>query len=97
MRQDTWTDIGFSGNKRYGAVTFTYNNKAYLVTGVNSGVMQTDFWVFNPASDTAKWTELRHISNTVAMHMMMRIQPSYDGMEQLFGTSQVNICLYQYR
>jgi hypothetical protein len=61
---DKWTDIGFSGNKRYGALTFTFNNKAYLVTGVNSGVMQTDFWVFDPASDTAKWAELRHISNT---------------------------------
>ncbi len=24
---DTWTDIGFSGNKRYGAVAFTYNNR----------------------------------------------------------------------
>ncbi len=36
-----------------------YNNKAYLVTGVNSGVMQTDFWVFDPASDTAKWTQLK--------------------------------------
>jgi hypothetical protein len=25
--------------------------------------MQTDFWSFNPASDTAKWTQLRPISN----------------------------------
>ena len=25
--------------------------------------MQTDFWVFDPASDTAQWTELRHITN----------------------------------
>jgi Kelch motif len=59
--QDSWTDIGFSGNKRYGAVTFVYNNVAYLVTGVNSGTMQTDFWRYS--LDSAKWSELRHISN----------------------------------
>jgi hypothetical protein len=63
--KDIWTDVGFSGNKRYGAVIFTYNNKGYLVTGVNSGVMQTDFWVFDPSSSGAKWTQLRNIKNTV--------------------------------
>ncbi len=58
---DSWTDIGFSGNKRYGAVSFVYNNVAYVVTGVNSGTMQTDFWEYS--TDSAKWTELRHINN----------------------------------
>ena len=62
--KDNWTEIGFSGNKRYGATVFTYQNAAYLVTGVNNnGVMQTDFWKFDPAAPSHNWTELRRISN----------------------------------
>ena len=62
--KDNWTEIGFSGNKRYGATVFTYQNAAYLVTGVNiNGVMQTDFWKFDPAAPPPNWTELRRISN----------------------------------
>jgi hypothetical protein len=61
---DAWTEIGFSGNKRYGATVFTYQNAAYLVTGVDmNGVMQTDFWKFDPASPPPNWTGLRKISN----------------------------------
>lgn len=62
---DAWTGIGFSGNKRYGAVVFTYQNAAYLVTGVNSaGIMQVDFWKFDPAAQSQKWTQLRRITNS---------------------------------
>ena len=61
---DVWTEIGFSGNKRSGATVFTYQNAAYLVTGVNiNGTMQTDFWKFDPASPPPHWTELRKVSN----------------------------------
>ena len=61
---DAWTEIGFSGNKRYGAVVFTYQNAAYLVTGVNSaGLMQTDFWKFDPAAQSQNWTQLRKITD----------------------------------
>ncbi|HEY8735281.1 MAG TPA: kelch repeat-containing protein, partial [Puia sp.] len=37
---DSWAPVGFSGNKRYGAAVFVYQNAAYLVGGLNSGVMQ---------------------------------------------------------
>jgi hypothetical protein len=60
---DSWTEIGFSGNKRYGAVTFLYKNKAYLVTGVDNGVTVGDFWVYDPSLASNNWTELRHIYN----------------------------------
>jgi hypothetical protein len=61
---DAWVYVGFSGNKRYGAVTFLYKNKAYLVTGVNAnGAPVNDFWVFDPSLPNDKWQELRHISN----------------------------------
>jgi hypothetical protein len=58
------TEIGFSGNKRYGAAVFTYQNTAYLVTGVNNGALQTDFWKFDPSAQTQKWTQLRKITNS---------------------------------
>jgi hypothetical protein len=62
--KDSWTEIGFSGNKRYGATVFTYQNVAYLVTGVDFiGNMQTDFWKFDPSAPVPGWTELRRISN----------------------------------
>ena len=68
---------------------------AYLVTGVNSGTMQTDFWVFNPTSDTAKWTELRHITNYQQLiPMMMDIQRLRAGMQ--FSFCDRDHSLYQY-
>jgi len=60
---DTWSDIGFSGNKRYSAVTFVYQDKAYLVTGINSGATVNDFWVFDPAAGDANWKALNRITN----------------------------------
>jgi len=60
---DTWDTVGFSGNKRYSAVSWVYNNKAYLVTGVNSGVTVNDFWVFDPSAGSSNWTELHQITN----------------------------------
>jgi len=60
---DTWDTVGFSGNKRYSAVTWVYNNKAYLVTGVNSGVTVNDFWVFDPSLASGNWNQLHQITN----------------------------------
>ena len=54
--------VSLGGTKRSGAVAFVYNNKAYVVTGINNGTTVTDFWMYDPA--TAAWTQLRDISNT---------------------------------
>ena len=61
----TWTpERSMGGEKRYSAVSFVYNNKGYIVTGVNSGTAVNDFWVFDPTqNDTSQWSELRHITN----------------------------------
>lgn len=59
---DSWTLVsGFGGNKRRNAAVFVINDKAYLGTGVNSGAYQTDFWEFNPATDT--WTKKRDLDD----------------------------------
>jgi N-acetylneuraminic acid mutarotase len=48
---------------RAGAVTFLYNNKAYLVSGMSvDGSMAADFWSFDP-SQASSWTRLRDIIN----------------------------------
>ena len=60
----SWTQkLSLGGSKRSGAVAFVYNNKAYVVTGINNGTSLTDFWMFDP-SGTGNWTQLRDIANT---------------------------------
>lgn len=51
-----------AGSKRTDAVAFVYNNKAYLVTGVNNGSYLTDFYSYDPSADT--WTRLRNINSS---------------------------------
>jgi hypothetical protein len=60
----TFLGTGWDGlNKRYSASTFLYQNKAYLVTGVNNGSAVNDFWLFDPSLSNGNWKELRHITN----------------------------------
>lgn len=58
---DSWaTATSYPGDKRYGAVAFTNNNLAYVVTGYNgSGTTSNDFFSF----DGTNWTPLRAIAN----------------------------------
>jgi N-acetylneuraminic acid mutarotase len=63
---DTWArTAGTAGpfSKRRGAVSFVYNNRAYIVTGSSSGGMVKDFWSFDP-SQPDPWLQLRDIVNT---------------------------------
>ncbi len=53
--------VSLGGTKRSGAIALVYNNKAYVVTGINNGTTVSDFWMFDPA--TAAWTQLRDIAN----------------------------------
>ncbi len=62
-RRITGQKLASAGIKDITSRVFTYQNAAYLVTGVNNGLMQTDFWKFDPASPAPNWTELRKISN----------------------------------
>ncbi len=49
-------------NKRTGAVAFVYGDTAaYIVSGSNNGVMNSEVARYNPATDT--WTRLRDIAN----------------------------------
>lgn len=51
-----WVKVqSIGGAKRRGATAFTYNNKAYVCTGINNGVLLTDMWEYDPSSDT--WTK----------------------------------------
>lgn len=63
---DSWARTpGTSGDfsKRRAAVSFVYNNQAYIVTGSNNGTMVTDFWSFDP-SRQIPWKQLNAITNT---------------------------------
>ncbi len=63
---DSWAKMpGTAGNfsKRRGAVSFVYNNRAYIFTGSTSGGMARDGWAFDP-SRTAPWIPLNNITNT---------------------------------
>ena len=57
--------VSLGGSKRSGAVVWVYNNKAYVLTGINNGTSVSDFWVFDPANSSS-WKQLRDISNTSA-------------------------------
>jgi N-acetylneuraminic acid mutarotase len=58
---NSWTDIGFPGNKRVNASTFTLNNIMYLGFGTNNATTDTQFWAYDPASST--WTQKRSLAN----------------------------------
>jgi len=50
-----WVKVqSIKGSKRRAATAFTYNGKAYVCTGVNNGVNQTDMWEYDPTADS--WT-----------------------------------------
>jgi N-acetylneuraminic acid mutarotase len=58
----TWTQIvSVGGSKRNNATSFVSGGSAYVVCGVNNGSYVTDFWKFDPATET--WDDLRAISN----------------------------------
>ena len=60
---NSWTDIGFPGNKRVNASAFTLNNVLYMGFGVNNGTTDTQFWAYDPASTTSPWTQKRNLAN----------------------------------
>jgi N-acetylneuraminic acid mutarotase len=63
--QNSWSlTPGTSGNfsKRRSAVAFVYMDRAYIVTGSNSGGMVRDFWRFDP-SQPEEWYRLSDIIN----------------------------------
>jgi len=78
---------GTSGNlsKRRGAVAFVYKDKAYIVTGSNSGGMVRDFWQFDP-SRKASWKQLNNITNTNTA----TFDDGYSDIEREFATVFVN-------
>ncbi len=55
--------VSLGGSKRSGAIVWVYNNKAYVLTGINNGTPVSDFWVYDPAN-ASSWTQLRDIANT---------------------------------
>lgn len=63
---DSWARTpGTAGNfsKRRGALSFVYNNRAYIFTGSTSGGMARDGWAFDP-SRQVPWIPLNNITNT---------------------------------
>jgi N-acetylneuraminic acid mutarotase len=60
---NSWTDIGFPGNKRVNASTFTLNNVMYLGFGTNNNVTDTQFWAYDPSATTNPWTQKRDLAN----------------------------------
>lgn len=61
---NTWstTPSNIPGDKRYGAVAFTYNDKAYIVTGANNSGQVTDFYSYDGDQG---WTALSKIRNAL--------------------------------
>ncbi|RZK35539.1 MAG: galactose oxidase [Hymenobacter sp.] len=58
---NSWTDIGFPGNKRVNAAAFTLNNVLYMGFGTNNAVTDTQFWAYDPSANT--WTQKRNLAN----------------------------------
>ena len=51
-----WLKVqSIGGSKRRGATAFTYNNKAYVCTGMANSLYLTDMWEYAPTADT--WTK----------------------------------------
>jgi N-acetylneuraminic acid mutarotase len=86
--QNTWSQTpGTSGNfsKRRGAVAFIYMDKAYIVTGSNSGGVVRDFWLFDP-SQPAAWHRLSDIINDSSA----TYDDGYSDIEREYATAFVN-------
>lgn len=59
---DSWVQItSMGGSKRMGASSFVIDDIAYIVGGENNSECVTDFWAFDPSTET--WTEKREIRN----------------------------------
>ncbi len=59
---DTWeTGVSIQGTKRTNATSFIIDDKAYVVGGINNAAYVTDFWMFDPDSQT--WEQKEHITN----------------------------------
>jgi hypothetical protein len=87
-QKDSWSlTPGTSGNfsKRRGAVSFVYQDKAFIVTGSNSGGMCRDLWVFDPSRNAA-WTRLNDITNTNTA----TFDDGYSTIEREYGATFVN-------
>lgn len=86
--KDQWQlTEGTSGNfsKRRAAVAFIYQDKAYIVTGSNSGGMVRDFWMFDPSQPEA-WKQLNNITNTNTG----TFDDGYTDIEREYATAFVN-------
>ena len=46
------TAPSIQGTKRTNATSFVINNKAYVVGGLANGTYPSDFWMFEPDSQT---------------------------------------------
>ena len=57
--------IDLPGAARTQAVSWVYNNKGYVVTGIGTGgTLCNDFFYYDPTQQSsAVWKELRHITN----------------------------------
>jgi len=57
-----WSRIAsIGGSKRTGATSFVINGKGYVCCGVSNGSYVSDFWTFDPATES--WSILRPIKN----------------------------------
>jgi len=56
-----WTLINSIGSKRRYAVSFVIDGKAYVCTGINNGVYESDLSVYDPS--TGLWTKKRAITD----------------------------------
>lgn len=52
----------FKGGQRYGAVGFSIDDKGYIGTGSNNGIVYKDFWEYDPAFIT--WTQKSDLGGT---------------------------------
>jgi hypothetical protein len=66
-------------------VAFVYQDKAYIVTGSNSGGMVRDFWCFDP-SQAVEWHQLHDITNTNSG----TFDDGYSDIEREYATAFVN-------
>ena len=86
--QDKWSVTpGTSGNfsKRRAAVAMVYNDKAYIVTGSNSGGLVKDFWSFDPSQASA-WHRLSDITNDSTA----TFDDGYTDIQREYATAFVN-------
>jgi N-acetylneuraminic acid mutarotase len=63
--QGAWTSLGsMPGSKRRGGSAFVYQNKAYIVAGLDNTIYPSDFWSYDPSQPFASaWTQKNAIAN----------------------------------